>query len=344
MRCLLLTVVLASTGCTDERPPTAARVSPTTDAAVAATVRSERTAPVAEPAFALPDEAARRRAIGDLRGLGAQAQAAFAPSDDFAPLPTPGPGDWLSLNAEPGQTFADYRAWGGNRVKASRDVLYIQPIGTLRSGAPSWTTMQRFIEAYFTLETRVLPARPVAEVNVGMRSHRGGRQLLTGTVLAGLRAQVPRDAYAVIGVTSEDLYPEDDWNFVFGQASFRERIGIHSVARYFPSFYGESDRGARERIHRRTYIVLAHEIGHMFGLEHCTHYHCVMNGSNGLRETDRSPLHLCPVCLRKLDLALGGTDHRRRYAGLASFLAGHGLAADAAWYRERARRIPPPAP
>jgi len=342
VRRLLLTVVLGSASCSerpaadDHRPGPEA---PTAPGDATTPPSAPRPAP-AERAFVIPDETARRRAIGELSGLSAQAQAAFTPDDAFAPLPVPGPTDWLALNIEPGQTFADYQAFGGNRVKGARRVLYIQPIGALRRGAPSLVLMQRFLQAYFALDTRLLPERPIAEVNVGLRSHRGGRQLLTGTVLAGLRAQVPTDAYAVIGITSEDLYPEDDWNFVFGQASFRERIGVHSVARYFPSFYGRLDRGAHELIHRRSYTVLAHEVGHMFGLEHCTHYHCVMNGSNGLSETDRSPLHLCPVCLRKLDLALGGIDHRARYRRLAAFLDKDGLRTDAQWFRNRASHIP----
>ena len=38
----------------------------------------------------------------------------------------------------------------------------------------------------------------------------------------------------------------------------------------------------------------------MFGISHCVHFHCRMNGSDSLEESDRSPMHLCPVCLRKL--------------------------------------------
>jgi archaemetzincin len=32
----------------------------------------------------------------------------------------------------------------------------------------------------------------------------------------------------------EDLYPEPSWNFVFGQASLNERVGVYSFARYGP--------------------------------------------------------------------------------------------------------------
>jgi archaemetzincin len=34
----------------------------------------------------------------------------------------------------------------------------------------------------------------------------------------------------------EDLYPDPAWNFVFGQASLRERVEVFSFARYDPAF------------------------------------------------------------------------------------------------------------
>ena len=35
-------------------------------------------------------------------------------------------------------------------------------------------------------------------------------------------------------------------------------------------------------------------------MAHCTAFRCLMNGSNHQEERDSRPLHLCPVCLRKL--------------------------------------------
>jgi len=38
---------------------------------------------------------------------------------------------------------------------------------------------------------------------------------------------------------------------------------------------------------------------------HGVFFNCLMNGSNHLAESDRRPLHLCPVDLRKLQWTLG---------------------------------------
>jgi hypothetical protein len=36
---------------------------------------------------------------------------------------------------------------------------------------------------------------------------------------------------------NSDLYPEDDWNFVFGIASLIKRTGVFSIARYDENFF-----------------------------------------------------------------------------------------------------------
>lgn len=51
--------------------------------------------------------------------------------------------------------------------------------------------------------------------------------------------------------------------------------------------------------------TMTHEIGHMFGISHCQWLSCVMQGSNHLDESDRRPLDFCPICLRKLQFAIG---------------------------------------
>src|SRR5208337_989956 len=89
-----------------------------------------------------------------------------------------------------------------------------------------------------------------------------------------------------------------------------------SFARYDPAFYGEQ-RGKDYQIIllRRSCKVLAHETAHMFGLAHCIYFRCLMNGSNHLAESDARPMHLCPVCLRKLQTSVG-FDVVHRYQNL----------------------------
>ena len=140
-------------------------------------------------------------------------------------------------------------------------------------------------------------------------------------------------------ITMEDLYPDPSWNFVFGQASLRDRVGVFSFARYDPAFYGE-ERGKdyQEILVRRTCKVLAHEIGHMFSLQHCIFFKCVMNGSNHLQESDARPLTLCPVCLRKLQFSIG-FDVVDRYRKLLDFYQRAGFDPETQWVARRLKKI-----
>ena len=133
----------------------------------------------------------------------------------------------------------------------------------------------------------------------------------------------------MMGVTMTDLYPSPDWNFVFGMARIKNRVGVFSFARY-----GNDPVLSLKRAMK----VISHETGHAFGIRHCVHFHCLMNGSNSLQETDRSPLHVCPVCLRKLHWGLK-FDPAVRYKKLSSFLEEQEMNDDAPWFKKRAVMI-----
>merc|ERR1719504_635066 len=126
----------------------------------------------------------------------------------------------------------------------------------------------------------------------------GVEQYHAGTALTALEARVPRDAYGLMAVTMCDLYPRPEWNFVYGLARLTQRVGIFSFVRHTPGPAPDAWAGAY--LLYRSLKTMLHEIGHMFGLKHCTWYNCLMRGSNGEGvEHQLNPLYLCPVCLRK---------------------------------------------
>ena len=61
---------------------------------------------------------------------------------------------------------------------------------------------------------------------------------------------------------------------------------------------------------------MCHELGHIFGMKHCTYYKCIMNGSNYLEESNKKPWYLWWICLRKLYKIIG-FDLLKRYQSLA---------------------------
>jgi archaemetzincin len=142
-----------------------------------------------------------------------------------------------------------------------------------------------------------------------------------------------------MGMTMQDLYPHFSWNFVFGQASMIERVGVYSFARYNPAFYGRGEqKDCGKILLRRSCKVLAHELCHQFGISHCIYYHCIMNGSNHLEESDARPYHLCPMDLRKLFHSIG-FDPEVRYNKLLDFYVENSFKNEAEWIKNRLRNL-----
>ena len=54
-------------------------------------------------------------------------------------------------------------------------------------------------------------------------------------------------------------------------------------------------------------------------MAHCSYFACAMNESKSILQAENQPLFLCPVCLRKLQKAVG-FDIVERYRALSSFL------------------------
>src|SRR5205085_4097676 len=284
-------------------------------------------------AFAPPSQKTIHDAIGDLSGLPVLLQRAFAPdAGSFDPLPSPAANDWLAVHDEPGQTFDEFEASRPNRPAQGRRIIYLQPLGDFApERSPSIDKLREFASAFFTMEVKTLPTIPTQSSKFSTRRNplTGNPQILTGDVLNFLKIRLPADAFCVLAITMEDLYPDPSWNFVFGQASLRDRVGVYSFARYDPAFYGEPRAAGYDMLLlRRSCKVLAHETGHMFGLVHCTYFNCLMNGSNHLVESDRRPLHLCPVCLRTLQWSIG-FDVLKRYSSLEGIYRANGFTDEA---------------
>ena len=294
--------------------------------------------------FTPPTRAQQLAAIGPTAALPRPLQRALEPRDDFQPLPEPGPSDWLANHAEVGQTFDQFAGSLPNRPDNHRGKLYLQPLGTFNeSDAPSLDPLRRYTAAFFMMEVVVLPPADLAQNHITSRRNpwTGQSQLLTGDILNALTARLPKDAFVLLGITMMDLYPDPSCNFVFGQASPRDRVGVYSFARYDPKFYGEAPAtDSRKLMLRRSCRVLAHETCHMFGIEHCVWFRCLMNGSNDLAESDARPLHLCPVDLRKLQWSIG-YDVVERYQRLLSFYREEGFEDEAQWLEKRLRFIAP---
>lgn len=245
-------------------------------------------------------------------------------------------GDWLSLHREDGQTFRQYLACDPVLPQGERHVLYVQPLGDFTAGQRKIVALTSdFMGLYFNLPVKTLPDLPLALIPSKARRlmpRWGYRQLLTPYILDEvLKPKLPADGAALLALTATDLYPRDSWQFVFGEASLSDRVGVWSIFRF-----GDPTSGleAFRLCLLRSIATASHETGHMFSLQHCIKHPCNMNGSETLEESDRQPLALCPECLAKICWATKTRplDHLGR---LADFCRRNGLAKEEAFYRKQ---------
>jgi archaemetzincin len=276
------------------------------------------------------------------------------------PLPAPGPADWLTHHPEAGQTFKEYVECEPVTALGKRRIIYIQPLGEFDETQKEIVRLTaEFMSRYFGLSVTIrrplslASAPPVAR---RFRSTLNTTQILTTWVLdCVLAPRLPDDAAAFIAFTTADLWPGEGWNFVFGQASLSERIGVWSLFRQGDP---HEDRATFRLVLLRTLKIATHEAGHMFSMQHCTAYLCNMCGCNSREEADRNPLALCCECMAKLCWATGA-DPLERYRALSAFCGENGLTTQGQIYEilatalelaapetpeSRATAVPAPAP
>ena len=248
------------------------------------------------------------------------------------------PGDWLESHPEPGQSFQQYLRSNPVKLTPERKTLYVLPMGEFDAQQRKIVDLSaEFLGLYFNCEVRTLDQVSLDDVipPTARRVHPewGMPQIKSTFVLESvLPARLPENGVALIAFTTSDLYPDEDWNFVFGQATFRDRVGVWSI-------YRNGDTQTEFPVClKRTLRIATHETGHMFSLAHCTAYECNMCGTNNLAEADRRPLYLCPVCVAKVGLATG-FDPVRRFEQLLDFCQRNALEEEAEYYSKALQAI-----
>lgn len=252
------------------------------------------------------------------------------------------PGDWQAEHLEREQTFDEFVNSAPLRPDASKRAIYLQPVEHfVPEQSPPLDVLRDYVQAYFTLPVQVLPMLMQEEETFTTRfnPHTGTQQFLTTDILLALKHYLPVDAFCVIAITMQDLYPDPDWDFVFGQSSVADRVSVFSIVRHDPAFYGiPRDEGYRNVLLRRSSKVLIRELGHLFGLGPCISYSCSQNGSHHLQENDARPMHLCPNCLKKLHHQIG-FDVMTRYRDLYQFYRKIGFKEEMRWTQHRFTKL-----
>ena len=164
-------------------------------------------------------------------------------------------------------------------------------------------TLERFVFHTFHLRTK----RKEFKINLRDAFDPSRVQYNSSLILRQLIMKPPLDAEKILGVLDVDLFIPI-LTFVFGEAQLKGIGAVVSTRRLHNRFYGLSEN--REVTTDRLLKEAVHELGHTFGLIHCSQPKCVMNSSTYVENIDQKPAELCPLCQKNIKVEKSDTANK----------------------------------
>lgn len=165
--------------------------------------------------------------------------------------------------------------------------LCLVSIGDVPDSALQW--IEDSAAEWFPLPIRRLP--PLAVPEAAFDAKRGQYQSVE--LMKMLAKLAPNNGSRILGVTNVDL-SIPMLSFLFGQAQFDGPVAVVSLCRLHQEFYGLP---AQESLLReRTVKEVLHELGHTFGLVHCSESTCAMSLSTHIELVDAKSERYCARC------------------------------------------------
>ena len=134
-------------------------------------------------------------------------------------------------------------------------------------------------------------------ISPALAYHAGRQQYFSTQLLGEVRNCCNGESIKLLGVCDVDLFIPI-LTFVFGEAQLSNRSALISICRLRQRFYGLPED--RDLLYARCEKEAIHELGHTFGLHHCSRYDCVMHPSNSVEQIDLKSNLFCSSCRESL--------------------------------------------
>jgi archaemetzincin len=166
--------------------------------------------------------------------------------------------------------------------------IYLVPLGEVRDDY--LRVLVESIEEQFGLPVTIAPNHELPLYALDPVR----QQYNSNLILKRLLDESSPDAIKILGITDVDLF-NPIFSFVFGEAQFQGKCAVVSSYRLRGNPDHTLPPGCPPLLNRLEKEVI-HELGHTFGLRHCSDPDCVMKYSVGLACADRKFSFFCPAC------------------------------------------------
>jgi archaemetzincin len=177
-----------------------------------------------------------------------------------------------------------------NRLPSATGAICLQPVGDAVR-LEFLDALAARLASVFRLSCRVLSAS--LDPTPFFDPERG--QYWATAILRELANEVEGSAVRLLGVTEGDLFVPV-LTFVFGEAQLGGQCAVVSLHRLREEFYGLPPNP--DLLMERTVKEAVHELGHTFGLRHCSDWRCVMASTHSVERLDLKEPQFCPACRR----------------------------------------------
>lgn len=180
--------------------------------------------------------------------------------------------------------------------------IHLAAVGARGGGAPALAiesldalaaSLARLLHVSCRVSTELLDATFALDPDRG--------QYHSTAILRTMAQAVPDPEIRLLGVTELDLFVPV-LTFVFGEAQLGGTCGVVSVHRLHEEFYGLPPNPAL--LAERLLKEALHELGHTFGLRHCSNRQCAMASTHAVERLDLKEARYCAECRR---VVLGGS-------------------------------------
>jgi archaemetzincin len=228
-------------------------------------------------------------------------------------------GDWLQTHPEKFVSFSDFENKNTAIPKQLTDTVQLLVLNSKSIDDDSILYIcQEYLQAFFQRNVLLTTTKNLIPNSTNSRNGYDGQLQLNATFILDsvLNKSAVKYYLATMALTHQDIYPGNNWNYVFGLANYTKKVGVTSVYRF--------DATQKQLQLIRLIKTASHEICHMFGIAHCVTNECVMNGANHLQELDRNQLRLCSDCQQKLMYRLN-IEPQKRLQDVLFFLKKYNL-------------------